>query len=168
MRASFSCAASSSGTVTMVAREMVTSEYTHMLPMMTPAAPSPYFQLAALISSARFRSASRSALAAFFSASTSGSLFGFPAFRRAGPLAGDDIMMPPSPASFSRRRGPVHVTRMSIIGSWSSVVRTRLQDRRVRVCGALPRKARPGVGPGGLREQPARAATRPRGGKMPC
>ena len=57
---------------------------------------------------------------------------------------------------------------IKIIGSWSSVVRTRLQDRRVRVCGALPRKARPGVGPGGLREQPARAATRPRGGKMPC
>jgi len=133
VRASFSCAASSSGTVTMVAREMVTSEYTHMLPMMTPAAPSPYFQLAALISSARFRSASRSALAAFFSASTSGSLFGFPAFRRAGPLAGDDIMMPPSPASFSRRRGPVHVTRISNnLGSWIRRSAIRIRPSRIR------------------------------------
>lgn len=87
-RASLSCAASSSSTVAMVAREMVTSEYRHMQPMIKPPKPKPYFQLAALISSARFRSASRSALVAFFSANiwvldppTSGSLFGLPAFR---------------------------------------------------------------------------------------
>ena len=69
---------------------MVTSEYRHMQPMIRPPAQRPYFQLAAFIWSARFRSASRSALAAFFSARTSGSLFGFPAFR-ALPLAVSDI-----------------------------------------------------------------------------
>lgn len=78
--ASFSCDASSSRTVAMEAREMVTSEYRHMQPMKAPPPPRPYFQLAFLISSARFRMASRSALAAFFSACRSGSLLGFAPF----------------------------------------------------------------------------------------
>jgi hypothetical protein len=100
-RASLSCAESSSSTVTMEAREMVTSEYRHMLPMIRPPAPRPYFQLAALIWSARFRSASRSALAAFFSARTSGSLFGFPAFRALALAVSDDI----APCSLHEERG---------------------------------------------------------------